>query len=231
MLKKDQELLQELRNLHEKYQSTIEGRKDIINEIREKIGEIRKQTTCCSKEIDEIERYYNYRDYYLSDYRLAMSLLLRLANLEDDAYRMREVTVTDFYNTGGKEVNRLYSKVLFITEKNIVDYFSELNHSDEFAKKAAKYINMGLSMIIITSNLFESDVKPKKYDLKCDKCFDIRNVGIIGNITCYISDPVLQKNIDKFMDYININGSDFSGIDEDTLFTLINKSNGNQKKI
>lgn len=223
------EILGEIRLLHKKYHNTIEGRKEIIKEIREKINQVRKITSFCNPELDELERYYSYRDYYISDYELVMSLLLRLANFEEEIYAMREVTATGYYNTGTSN-SRLYSKILFITEKNSIDKFNNFYLGDEFAKSVTKYINKGHSMILITTNLFENNVKPKTSELMCDKIFDIRNGGLKGNITCYVNSLSLQKALYKFIKYVEKNGPDFSGISEDTLFELMTKENTKTKK-
>lgn len=225
------ELLKELRVLNEQYHMTIEGRKAINNQIREKINEIRKLTTVCNPELDELETYYRYRDYYIRDYKVVMSLLLRLANAEEELYTMKEVSVTDFFDVSNTK-EQLYGKVLFITDINLMGQFEHsLYFNKEFVEKAKNYISKGHSMIMITKNIFENHVKPHKNEIQCDTVFDIYNSGTTGNITCYLNGPSIQEAIKKFTDYVEINGPDFSGIDEDSLFELINNSNKNQKTL
>lgn len=232
MEKKYQDLLKEIRLLNEKYHSSIEGRKEIIHEIREKSNELRKMTSMCNAELDELKRYFDYRDYYINDYKMVMALLLRLANSEEELYSMKEITTTGFYNTNDKEVNKLYGKVLFIGEKSFIDQLSDhLYYYDEFKQMATNAINDGHSMILITSNLFEPNVKPRKKEVKCDCIYDIRNGGILGDITCFINDEELKKNIDKYMAYVDKNGPDFSNIDEDVLFDLISSMKKSQKTL
>ena len=231
MEKDYRELLKEISLLNEEYHMVIEGRKEIINKIRSRIKEIRKITTVCNPELEELESYYSYRDYYINDYKFVMSLLLRLANLEEDKYSMKELKITDFFDIG-KEQKQLFSKVLFITDNtNMKKYGDQLYYYDEFKEKATRSINKGHSMILVTSNLFESDVKPRKESIKCDSIVNIRNGGITGDITCYINSIGLKEAIDMFNNYVNINGPDFSNIDEDSLFDLITDTNKYQKKL
>ena len=231
MEKNYQELLEEIRKLNEEYQHTIEGRKNIIKSIRKKIGAIREQTNAFNPELNELERYYSYRDYYISDYKLVLNLLLRLANRNEELYQMKEVQTNDFFQVG-KDNKRLYSEVLFITDNEAMEKFGDhLYYYDEFANLATDLVDKGHSLIVTTKNMFEGNVKPKKQEVKCDSIFDIRNIGLIGNITCYINSPDLKESIDKLTRFIEANGPDFSNIDEDTLFNLMNEEKKYQKKL
>lgn len=225
-----QEVLGEIRELHKKYKETVLGRKEIINEIMKKIGEIRSMTPICNAELTELENYYKYRNFYFSDYKTAMSLLLRLANANEEVYSMKEVTTTGYENTSGSEVNRLCSRILFITEKTLADKIEDRTYYfDEFKKIVSKEIDKGYSMIVITANLFENSVKPKFNEVKCDNAFDIINNSMMGNISCYVNNPDFAEAINKFTNYVKINGPDFSDIEEDTLFELMNNKSYEKK--
>ena len=232
-MKKDyREILNEINELHAKYPKTVLGRKEIIKEIKNKINEIRKITSVCNPELDELERYYGYREYYVSDYNVVMSLLLRLLNCEEESFSLKELTTTGYYNTAGSEANKLFSKITFITQTSLCEKIDDhLYYFDEFKELASKYINNGYSMIIITSNLFEPSVKPKQSAVNCDNIYNIRNSGLKGNITCYCNGTIVKEALDKLINFINDNGPDFSNIDEDTLFEIINDSKNKQKKI
>ena len=229
MDKNYEHLLQEVRDLHNGYSEMVEGRREAVRSMREKIKEIRSITNSCNKELNGIERYYAYRDYYVSDYKLVMNLLLRLANSNEERYAMKEINTIGYYDlVDGKK--KYQSKVYFISEKSFIDKLEDhVYYLDEFKRMASFAINRGYSMMVITSNLFEPNIKPRKEDVKCDSIFDFRNGGILGNITCYINSVELHENIDKLVNYININGPDFSNIDEDTLFEIISNVNKTQK--
>lgn len=232
-MKKDyRELLGEINKLHEEYSNIIKGRKDIIYKIKSKINEIRNMTTLCNAELDDLERYYQYREYYISDYKLAMSLILRLLNSEENVYVMKEITTTGYYNTAGSEVNKLFGKITFITRKSLADKIDDhIYYFDEFKEKATIAINKGYPMIIVTSNIFEPCVKPNKNEVMCDNIYDIVNSGIIGNITCYANGIGFKNALDKFINYVNENGPDFTNIPEDTLFELMNDYKSNEKTL
>ena len=231
-MKKDYlKILGEINELHAKYPTVALGRKEIIKDIKKKINEIKMITPVFNAELDELERYYSLRENYISDYNLVMSLLLRLLNNKEEQYLIKEVTTTGYYNTTGSEVNKLFAKITFIVDADLVDKIDDhLYYFDEFEKVAKQIIDNGHSMIIVTNNLFENTVKPKKIDVSCDSVYDIGNNGLKGNITCYVNDNNFKNAIDKLINYIEINGPDFSNIDEDLLFELINNSSKNRQK-
>lgn len=226
-------ILDEIRELHKKYSEVIEGRKNIASEIKKKINELKNITPIYNAELDELERIYKYREDYISDYKLTMDLLLRLLNSKESIYSLKEVTTTGYYNSTGSEVNRLYGKILFITYSSLADKIEDkIYHYGEFKDIISKEINNGYPMIIVTNNIFENSVKPNKNDVKCDMVYDIKSASSIGNITCYANGVDFQESLNKFINYVNINGPDFTNIDEDSLFNLMNNnSKSYQKKI
>ena len=231
MEKDCEKLLREINLLNKKYSLVVEGRKDIVDEIRQKIKEVKKITDFYNVQLDKIEKFYSYRDYYINDYKFVMNLLLRLANNNDNYYSMKEITVTDYFNIDGK-LRQFYGKVLFITDNYFMKMFSKpLYYYDEFRKIATDAIDYGKSMIIVTNNYFEPNVKPMNSQMRCNSIVNIRNSGVIGDITCYLNDFDLKREINKFINYVKKNGPDFSNIEEDTLFELINNVNKNKKMV
>ncbi len=231
MDKKYEDLLQEIRELDANYLKMVEGRKETVEKIFNIIKEIRSYTNAYNKELNEIEKKYQYCNYYVSDHSLVMSLLLRLANSNEERYAMKEVSTVGYYDIND-ETKKYQSKIIFISEKSLVDKIEDyLYFMDEFKQKAIVAINRGFSMMLITSNLFEPNVKPLKKEVMCDSIVDFRNMGILGNITCYLNSVELHENVNKLVNYININGPDFRNIDEDTLFEKINVVNKTQKTL
>ena len=225
-----QKELSEIRKLHQEYQNTVTGRKQIIKEIKKKINFIKSKTTIFNSELKELEDYYEYRDTYVNDYELVMNLILRLANKYEDNYEMKEVYTVDFINDG-TTTKKISGKALVIGSKEIlVDYIDQRNYYyDELSALSTRMINKGNSMVIVANNALSSNVKPHLKDLKKISLIDIKNSGIMGNISCFLHDDNLKKGVFKLVKYINANGPDFKGIDEEELFNAIVNFENNEK--
>ena len=230
---KDEELnkiLYTIEDLHEYYKNALIGRKELIEAIKKYISLVKKKTSAYNSELKEIEDFYSYRDYYIRDYKQVMRLLLRLANQNNDIYGMKEIVAIDFVNIDNV-TKQLYGKTMIISNKDVLNkiHDDKLYYYDEFSKVSEDIINNGYSIIIVTYNYFDGNVKPKnKLNEKVERV-DIKNSGMIGNISCYLHDDDLKKAVNKLIEFININGPDFSNIDEETLYKMI--CNNNEKQL
>ena len=227
-----QKELSEIRKLHQEYQNTITGRKQIIKEIRIKIDFIKSKTTVFNSELKELEDYYEYRGSYINDNELVMDLILRLANNYEDNYDMREVYVVDFINDG-TITKKITGKALVIaTNETLTDYVDlKEYYYDELSALSTRLINKGNSMVMVTDNAFVGNVKPRYKDLKKINLIDIKISSILSNISCFLHGDALEKAVLKIARYISINGPDFSGIDEEDLFNTIVNFENNEKKL
>ena len=230
-MEKVDELYERVKALKEEYLKATTGRRQILKEMLETIKELRKCTKKYKNELDQIEMCYKLRNYYISDYRLVMNVILKLANKKEEKYGMKEITSTDFVRFNNDKVKQVYGKSLVITDKEVLDNIDETKYFyyDEFSALASRIINSGNSMIIVTPNYFESNVKPKDYLAKALR-YDLKHGGFMGDISCFLQGDELKKIIWKIMDYINLNGPDFQDIDEDTLCNLITE-NSKQKRL
>lgn len=227
-----QEMFDEIRELHHQYQNAIEGRKEIAKEIKEKIKIIKSKTMMFNSELHELQDYYEFRDYYVSDYEEVMRLILRLANREEDNYEMKEIYSVDFIHTENNEdVRRICGRTLVIGDSEAIKEVKDQKeyYYDEIKELSTRIINKGNSMVMVTYNALESNVKPRIDKLHRINIVDIKNGGIIGNISCYLHDDNLKKAVKMITRYIYINGPDFRNIDEDTLYELIVKCNNKAK--
>ena len=223
-------IIDEIKTLDEQYKNSITGRKEIIIRIKELIKLFRSKYDNNSF-INEMENKYSYRDYYINDYKMVMNLLLKLANNNEDIYGIKEIVATDFV-TVNNETKQLYGKTLIITNRDVLDTLnSDLYYYDEFSEVAKEIINKGYSMIIVTYNYFDGKVKPNINSLKNVNTINIKNGGLVGNITCYLHDDSLKTGVESLIDYIDINGPDFENIDEELLYNEIINNFNNRENI
>ena len=227
----EKKLFEEIQFLINQYQLATTGRKQLLIMIREKIALIRKYTNLFNQELDKIETYYSYRDYYVSDYKLVMRLLLRLANEEKNIYDMKKIIATDFIRTNGDEFKQIYGETLIIGEKKVLDLIDDkrLYIDNEFSDISSRIISNGNSLIIVTYNYFNGNVKPKYNSLSNVTKACIKNGGMVGDISCFLHNGALKISVDKFVKYIDVNGPDFQNIDENILYDLILNMNTKAK--
>ena len=226
-----QETFDEIRKLHQEYQNTTLGRKEIVKEIKKRINLIKRKTGIFNGELQDLEDYYLYRNHYINNYEQVMRLILRLANSLDDNYVMYEINSIDFINEGD-ETRRIKGRALVIGKKDVLEDVSSQTdyYYDEFSALATRIINKGHSMVIVTYNMLTHNVKPHVKDLHKVNLVEIKNSGIIGNISCYLHDDNLKKAVKMLVKYIDINGPDFRNIDEDMLYELIIENSKTESK-
>ena len=223
------DIINEINELDEQYKVSLTGRKQILSEIKKRI-ELMRKNDIKDPNLRQLENHYSYRDYYISDYKLVMNILLRLANNLSDKYEIKEVCGTDFVDIGGNEIRQIYGKTLVITEQEVLNQIEDKLYKDnEFSKLSERIINDGHSMIIVTYNYFDGRMKPRLSNLKDINKINIKNGGLVGDISCYLHNDELYQAVSKFMQYIELNGPDFTNIDEDTLYELIINSEVEEK--
>ena len=227
----EEKLYQRVKTLENEYALAKIGRRAIVNEMLATIKDLRKCSKKYKNELDQLEGCYKLRNYYISDYKLVMNVILKLANMKEQLYGMKEITATDFMKYNDTEVKQVYGKTTVIASCDVLDDIDEkkLFYYDEFSFLASRIINEGNSMVMIAPNVFEGNVKPQSKLAKSIK-HDLINGGFMGNISCFLydNDP-LKEAVMKVVDYINVNGPDFDGVDEDTLCDLI-MDNDNSKR-
>ena len=118
---KENELYQRIKILKEEYDLAKTGRREIANEMLKTIKELRSCSKNFKNELDQLEGCYKLRNYYISDYKLVMNVILRLANTNDEKYGMKEITATDFIKYNDDEVKQVYGKALVIASSDVLD--------------------------------------------------------------------------------------------------------------
>ena len=225
-MEKGNELYERVLSLKNEYINATTGRREILKKMLDSIDKLRKCSKEHKNELEQMEMCYKLRNYYISDYKLVMNVILKLANQDNEKYGMKEIISSDFLKFNENSLKQVYGKALVITTKEILNQIDETKHFyyDEFSALASRILKSGCSLVIVTPNYFENNVKPK--DLFANRIrHDLKNGGFMSNISCFLQDDELKEAVIKVDDYIDINGPDFQNIDEDTLYNLVIENN------
>lgn len=221
---------QEILDLKEKYNSAIVGRKKIACEIREKLLLINKFLYYFDNRNKALDTEMEYAEAFISDCEKAMNLLLRLANENENKFLLKRFSTTSYASFeimhGDREHKNICGNIWLIGEKEVLDKIDSNNYyyGSDFGQITNAILKNNHSLIILTDHYYENNVKPWNYDSRIIQKVDIKTSGMLGNISCYLYDDDLRIAVNKFLTFINQNGADIKGIDEDSLFDIIKLS-------
>lgn len=222
---------QEILDLKDNYASVATGRKEIANEIREKLSPLNTFLCYLTNRNKGLDTEFEYAEHYISDYKMAMRLLLRLANENGDNFTLKRFVATSFasFETqhGDREHEQVGGNVWVIGKKIILDKVDEKEHyfGSDFSKVANDILQKGHSLVIMTDHCYENNVKPWTYDSNEIQRTNISVSGMLSDISCYLYDDNLRNAVNKFMVFIKQNGADITGIDENQLFDIMRTGN------
>lgn len=227
--------MQKVKELEEKYNESIFDRQKIAFELKEELDSLRLFTWLLNNRINGIYSKYERlsdKEYpFVTDYELAMRLLLRLANSNEEKYIVKPFYSSDFLSQETKHGDRDFEitegTTLIIGEKGVLDSIdnSKSYWGSELGKITYQLVKNGYSLIIGTNNYFDINVKPGSglstfHNINVTE-FDIRCCG--PDLSCYLFDDELKTATEKLMKFITENGADIKGLNEDKLFEVINK--------
>ncbi len=227
--------MQKVKELEEKYNESILDRQKIAFELKEELDSLRLFTWLLNNRINGIYSKYERlsdKEYpFVTDYELAMRLLLRLANSNEEKYIVKPFYSSDFLSQETKHGDRDFEitegTTLIIGEKGVLDSIdnSKSYCGSELGKITYQLVKNGYSLIIGTNNYFDINVKPGSglstfHNINVTE-FDIRCCG--PDLSCYLFDDELKTATEKLMKFITENGADIKGLNEDKLFEVINK--------
>ncbi len=222
------EIILRLKDLDNDYLNDFQNRKKIIENIRQYITFIRGETKIFNYELEELESFYAYRDYYLDDYLKAMQLILMLANQDNDEYKLIEVYACDTVELNG-ETKNLYGRTRIILPKEACQFFNrKIYNGNEISEICTSIIKLGYSIVITSYHYFNGKVKPKVESGITH--IEIPHGGMIGNVSCYLHDDKLLNAVIQLNNQIDEYGPDFYNVDVETLYNIINANMSNKTK-
>ena len=226
--------MQKVKELEEKYNESILDRQKIAFELKEELDSLRIFTWLLNEKVDGLHSKYKSlsdKEYpFVTDFELAMRLLLRLANSNKEKYIVKPFYSSDFLPQETKHGDRdlwvAEGTTLIIGEKSVLDGIdnSKSYWGSELGKITYQLVKNGHSLVIGTNNYFDTNVKPGSglsvfHNIDVAE-FDIKCCG--PKLSCYLFDDELKTAAEKFMKFIAENGADIKGLNEDKLFEVIN---------
>lgn len=211
----------------DEYDGQIVGRREFGNELSEEAGSLIAFLYILSERLKRDKDKYqsaNNDEYpVVTDFRLTMNVLLRLANSKGEKYAKKK------YNTWHNSPGEPLREVIIIGDKSILDSFeTRMPPITEIGTFARNLVTTRNSLIISTQNSADNFIIPEgsnakdvvEHTIKCDSDSDWIN----SNLYCFLFEDELRNATEKFLRFVKKNGPDIKGMSEDKLFEEINKS-------
>lgn len=222
------EYYQEFLDLKQQYAKAITGRKEIANEIREKIIFIRDFLDILNQRMKSLDMKLQFSEECINnnEYEKVLNVILRLANKGMLNFTLKRFTISGkaSFETqhGDREYGTTSGNIWVIGESNVLSKIAveETYFRSDFRIVAEQMLKFGHSLVIFTDYLYEENVKPSCVGKKVNQK-DIKVSGSNGNISCYLCEDNLKDAVNSFQNFIDQNGADIYGMDEDSLFNAI----------
>jgi len=218
------------------YMKATVGRKELASDIEERLSVLKSFLNYLTNSVIGLDNDLSYVQHYVSDYKMALRLLLRLANEKDDKFILKRFVVTDIVSFekqhGDREYENISGNIWVIGEKAILDKIDDKEYyfGCEFKKVANDILKQGYSLVIMTDYNNLDNVIPSNYNYGNIQRVNIQVANMFSDMICYLYDDNLKRSVDKFESFINKNGADIKGIDENTLFDIVRKINVSSDK-
>ena len=227
---------QELQNLVKEYHLLSLNRKQKSEEIHKKACLLKSLNGILEGEISTIANDYRYTDF-ITDYDLALKTIISLANVENEEFGIKRFFANDFASFeiqhGDREYGEVNGNIWFIANNKLLDMIDNNKpyFGSSFSKVCNEILNKHYSLIVFTDHYFENNVKPSIYNRSIE-CYSFRVKGMFSDISCYLYDDNLRDAVRMFAQFINENGADIKGINDDILFdNIIKKQRQSKVKI
>jgi hypothetical protein len=233
------DIIKKVKELDKKYKDSIVGRKEICEVLISDLSSLKDKVSVLYNEVSRVRSDYEFKTGdYITDVKLALSLILRLANNKEEKYEIRPFYSNCFISPETKHGERNHelvgSSTLIIGEKTALDSLdcSKVYFGSDLGKETLKLVENGNSLIIVSNDYF-SGCKPgyllRTFTPIVVDEFDIRGSGSKPDISCYLFDDELKVAVEKFLQFVSVNGYDIEGLDEDDLYEAINNQYESKK--
>lgn len=225
----------ELQKMKKEFQQASVGRKEIADRIIEQSEKLKKVLDIFGILVGWDNNKYRYQDS-ITDIGMALRVVLRIANGEEEKYVLKKFYTTDFTfqeTVHGDREHGIANGVIYVlSEKEVLESIDDKKKyfGSEFGAVTYKIVKDGHPMIIYTDHYYDSNVKPGRW-LDGIKSFDFRIEGQFNDGTCYMVDSDLTRAALKFKSFIDKNGADIKGIPEEELFNLVNSEDIGLRKV
>lgn len=227
------ECMKKVKELEAKYNKAFLNRIKIAAKLKNELYNLRIFTWLLNNKVDRLHSKYeikaNKLNDFITDYKLAMRLILRLANSNGDKYEMKRFHSNDYISGEIKCDDKEENMTFIIGEKKALEKIDnyKLYFKEELIRKNFELLKNGYSLVVVTNNYFDDNAKLQNLAKFLENIIllDIETSGSSLNspdISCYLFNDELKEAVEKFKKYIINNGPDIKGLDEEELFKVIN---------
>ena len=207
---------EEIKNLKEKYELGKENRKELANEIIDKVNNMFDLMEIFKMDLYSKRSKYIFTNY-ISDYYIILYALLKIANTGENEYNLKKLKTCDANEKGN---------IWLIGDKDVLNSINEKEYIN--AKRLQKMITgiiyNGYSMVMITNFDCQWNVLPVEKEIE-DASIKKFKVDAFSNLCCYTYNDELGLAVDKLSKYIETYGGDIDGISIDTIVSRIDNIN------
>lgn len=212
--------------LRQKHDKSVTGRVESAKTLKEDASAIvafmHILTNNLQSDIRGYDNELNEQYPIVTDFNLAMNVILRLANSKGEKYTKKEFST--WHNSLGEELRT----TIIIGDKSVLENEeSTMLPISYLGKLTSELVSTRNSLIITTQNSVDNCVIPSRndtpevveYTINCSSPQDWPN----SLLSCFLFEDELRNATEKFLRFIKKNGPDIKGMNEDELFKTINE--------
>lgn len=212
-----------LKELKKEYLKGTINRKELGQELEKRTKNLKLFIGIFEDELKDIESLYKYPDY-ITDYKKAFEILLRISNSQEQKYALKEFKVGQLGHIGTNDnLGMINGRVWIISEKKELDLIdnSKVYYNSEFSKVSTNLLKQGCSLVVLTDHLYDTNITPRSIPLETYKTkFRIR--GFMNDMLCYTFNDELNNAVESLDNYIVKYGGDIDNISvEDIIQNII----------
>ncbi len=214
-------------SLVKQYRNSITNRYDIAMKIVENLVPLEQFIFLFKDKNHHLASYYANISSQLSNPRLAIEVLLGLANLEKEDYAIKSFNTIDFsIFKVDKDSRELGGNILLLAKKEVFSFIDDEGYyfRNDFDKIASSIFNKGYSLVIVTDHGYQSIVS--KWKINTPKNNSLESSG---NLYYYLQgEDSLTTAVNTLVDFIFKNGGDLNSMDKENLLeVLVKQQKGN----
>ena len=217
------ENIQEVQRLAYAYSVSF-NRKEIAEQIADKLSPLETFLWIIENELKGVKIACDAYES-VNDIELAMNVLLKLANIDNNDYILKKFYATDVFSQEvahcDKENFSPRGTVWVIGKAGIINSIEDKEYDGcNLAMALTNIVGKGCELIVCTDHFYPNNVLPYGYSAQLEM-FQFNTIGPVSAIKCYTQISALRDAVTMFRSYISKNSGDISGLKEDRLYEFI----------
>ncbi len=216
-------LLNEITDLYDEIKK-LEDKENNVDILKVKLYILKYKIYDFKEKIEDLEEKSYHISRRIKDISKIFRLFLRLANKNENNYKIKVFYATNVHRENAKDANEsLYSCIWVLAKSNVLDKIDneKIYYRNEFGKELDNILSCNTSCILATRNGMGIIVTPTYTSENIQKS-NIITDGLSSDIDCYLYNDSLKKTVNLFNKFYddeqNININD---VDEEELFERI----------